>query len=176
PLADQAAGQMLSGNGEQSFDTADRLRSEMEKMFGECQSGNCPNSGELDTYLQLQKMNPGKTFSQMSRSRKFGLGNGQGESKEGEGESGKSGYAMRDGSNMQVLGNEMSSHNGDKSSSRQSSRFGKGGAAALAGGQGQSSEPDTLKGLNPVNRQSSAVSSESVIEEYNDVVENYFKT
>ena len=175
PLADQAAGQMLAGNGEQSFDTADRLRGEMEKMFGQCQSGNCPNPGELDTYLRLQKMNPGNTFGQMSRSRKFGLGQGQGEG-ESEGQSGKSGYAMRDGSNMKVLGNETSAHNSNKGSSRQSSKFGKGAGAALAGGQGQTTEPDTMKGLNPVNRQSSAVSSESVIEEYNDVVENYFKT
>ena len=176
PLADQAAGQMLAGNGEQSFDTADRLRSEMEKMFTQCESGNCPNSGELDTYLRLQKMNPGSTFAQMSRSRKFGLGSGNAQGDEGQGDSGRSGYAMVDGSNMQVLGNEMSSHNSSKGSSRQSSKFGKGGGAALAGGQGQTAEPDTLKGLNPVNRQSSAVSSESVIEEYNDVVENYFKT
>ncbi len=175
PLADQAAGQMLAGNGEQSFDTADRLRGEMEKMFSQCQSGNCPNGSELDTYLRLQKMTPGNTFGQMSRSRKFGLGRGQGEG-EGDSESGKSGYAMRDGSNMKVLGNETSSHDSNKGSSRQSSKFGKGGGAALAGGQGQTTEPDTIKGLNPVNRQSSAVSSESVIEEYNDVVENYFKT
>jgi len=176
PLAEQAAGQMLAGNGEQSFDTADRLRGEMEKMFGQCQSGNCPNAGELDNYLRLQKMTPGQTFAQMARSRKFGLGNGQGEGSEGEGQAGQSGYAMRDGSNMKVLGNETSTHNSSKGSSRQSSKFGKGVGAALAGGQGQTSEPDTIKGLNPVNRQSSAVSSESVIEEYNDVVENYFKT
>jgi hypothetical protein len=32
-----------------------------------------------------------------------------------------------------------------------------------------------LKGLNPVNRQSGANSAEAVMEEYNDVVENYFK-
>jgi hypothetical protein len=176
PLADQAAGQMLAGNGEQSYDTAERLRGEMEKMFGQCQSGNCPNADELDSYLRLQKMNPGNTFNQMARSRKFGLGQGQSEGDEGEGQSGKSGYAMTDGSNMKVLGNETSAHNSNKGSAHQSSRFGKGGGAALAGGQGQTIEPDTIKGLNPVNRQSSAVSSESVIEEYNDVVENYFKT
>jgi histone H3/H4 len=32
-----------------------------------------------------------------------------------------------------------------------------------------------MKGLNPVNRQSAANASEAVIEEYSDVVENYFK-
>ena len=60
--------------------------------------------------------------------------------------------------------------------SRQSSRFGK-GAGGLAGGAGSTDvdKSDVMKGLNPVNRQSGAVSSETVIEEYNDVVENYFK-
>ena len=33
-----------------------------------------------------------------------------------------------------------------------------------------------MKGLNPINRQSGAVSSEATIEEYNAVVESYFKT
>jgi hypothetical protein len=128
PLADQAAGHMLAGNGEQSYGTAERLRGEMEKMFGQCQSGNCPSSNELDTYLKLQNMNPGNTFGQMSRSRKFGIGKGQSKGDQGEGEAGKSGYAMRDGSNLKVLGNETSTHNGAKSGSRQSNRFGKGPA------------------------------------------------
>jgi hypothetical protein len=58
---------------------------------------------------------------------------------------------------------------------RQSSRYGR-GAGALAGqGKGQPGNPDVMKGLNPVNRQSAAVSSETVIEEYNDLVDSYFK-
>ena len=58
---------------------------------------------------------------------------------------------------------------------RQSSRFGKGAGALAGNGNGDAGQPDAMKGLNPVNRQSAAVSSETVIEEYNDVVENYFK-
>ena len=50
-------------------------------------------------------------------------------------------------------------------------------AGALAGttAAADPDKADVLKGLNPVNRQSGAVASETVIEEYNDVVENYFK-
>ena len=78
PLAEQATGEMLAGDGEQSFQLADRLRSEMEKLFGECQGGNCPSGDELDAYLRLQRMNPGNNFAQMARSRKFGFGKGHG--------------------------------------------------------------------------------------------------
>jgi len=178
PLAEQATGQMLAGNGDQSFNLADRLRSEMEKLFGECQGGNCPSSGELDSYLRLQRMNPGNNFAQMSRSRKFGSASGKGSAQgqgQGEGAMGTSGYAVMDGGRMNVMGNE-SSANRSGAASRQSSRFGK-GAGGLAGGAGSTDvdKSDVMKGLNPVNRQSGAVSSGSTIEEYNDVVENYFK-
>jgi hypothetical protein len=134
-------------------------------------------TGELDSYLRLQRMNPGNNFAQMSRSRKFGsvrarFRPGQGQ---GEGATGTSGYAVMDGGRMNVMGNE-SSANRSGPASRQSSRFGK-GAGGLAGGAGSTNvdKSDVMKGLNPVNRQSGAVSSESTIEEYNDVVENYFK-
>ena len=41
--------------------------------------------------------------------------------------------------------------------------------------KGQPGTPDVLQGLNPVNRQSDAVSSETVIQEYQDLVDSYFK-
>jgi hypothetical protein len=174
PLAQQAAGQMLAGSGDQSFALADRLRGEMEKMFGQCQGGDCPSDGELDNYLRLQKMNPGRNFAQMSRSQKFGSGMGRGsQGGKGEGQSGSSGYAMADGGAMKVMGNE--SFLTGSQSSRQSGKYGKGPGASAGGDHGEIAKTDALKGLNPVNRQSAAVSSESVIGEYNDVVENYFK-
>jgi hypothetical protein len=155
---------------------AERLRGEMEKMFGQCQGGNCPSGDELDTYLKLQSMNPNQNFAQMSRSRKFGSPSGRGRmGAQGEGVNGSSGYAMTDGSTPKVLGNESSPRTSTKAS-RTSSRLGKGTGDVAGGGNGEIGKPDTLKNLNPVNRQSGAVSSETVIEEYNDVVENYFKT
>ena len=125
--------------------------------------------------IKYQRLNPGQNFAQMSRSRKFSLGSGRGRaSGQGEGAGGTSGYAVMDGSALDVMGNETSIRNGGKTS-RQSSRFGKGAGAAAGDRRGEVGKPDVLKGLNPVNRQSGAVSSETVIEEYNDVVENYFR-
>lgn len=177
PLAQQATDQMLAGNGERSFTLADRLRSEMEKLFSECQGGNCPSGDELDNYLTLQRgMNPGRNFSQMSRSRKFGFGKGEGMGfATGDGMMGSSGYAVMDGSKLDVMGNEFAPSRGS-ATARQPSRLGK-GAGTLAGTTtaADTDKADVVKGLNPVNRQSGAVASETVIEEYNDVVESYFK-
>lgn len=120
-------------------------------------------------------MNPGNNFAQMARSRKFGFGNGRGQAGGmGEGQTGTSGYAAVDGSTLNVMGNESSIRNGN-AAARQSSRYGKGAGALAAANKGKPGNPDVMKGLNPVNRQSGAVSSETVIEEYNDLVDSYFK-
>jgi ElaB/YqjD/DUF883 family membrane-anchored ribosome-binding protein len=175
PLAQQATDRMLAGSGDQSSDLAERMRGEMEKMFSQCQGGNCPSGNELDNYLKLQQLNPNNNFAQMSRSRKFGSGLGRGRAGgQGEGQMGTSGYAMTDGPALKVLGNESSPRNGSNAS-RQSSRLGRGAGALAGNGKSEIEKSDAMKGLNPVNRQSGAVSSETVIEEYNDVVENYFK-
>ena len=87
---------------------------------------------------------------------------------------GTSGYVAVDGSTLNVMGNESSLHNGN-AAARQSSRFGKGAGTLAGGAKGEPGNPDVMKGLNPVNRQSGAVSSETVIEEYNDLVDSYFK-
>jgi len=176
PLARQATDQMLAANGERSFRLAERLRGEMEKLFSDCQGGNCPSSGELDSYLRLQRqLNGGNSFAQMSRSRNFGQVSGQGLGQQGgEGEMGSSGYAVMGPANLNLLGNELAA--GSRTASRLSDRLSKarfaqeGGAARAA-----SDKPDVLKGLNPVNRHSGAVSSEMVMEEYSDLVDSYFK-
>ena len=174
-LAAQATSKMLAVDGEEAFGLADRLRAEMAALFSQCQAGgNCPGSNELDNYLRLQRMNPNQNFAQMSRSRKFGFGFGKGRAGRGENGADASGYAMTDGSPAQVLGNESSLVNGAHAS-RQSSRFGKGAGAPPSRVAGEMERPDTIKNLNPVNRQSGAVAAETIVEQYNDVVENYFK-
>jgi hypothetical protein len=176
PLANEATSQMLAGSGDQSFQLADRLRSEMAKLFSQCQGGNCPSHGELDTYLRLQRMSPGNNFAQMAVSRKFGFASGRGEAGGmGQGTMGTSGFAAADGSNLSVLGNESFAGNAN-SAARQSSRFGHGGAGTGRGDHGEPENPDVLTGLNPVNRRSAAVSSETAIEEYNEFVDSYFKS
>jgi len=175
PLAEQATGQMLAGHGEPSYQLAERVRLEMDKLFQECQGGNCPGPNELDQYLTLQRMSPGNNFAQMSRSRKFGVPGSRGMAGEpGADESGSSGYAVMDGSALSVLGNEPAAHR-QSANSPLSNRFGHSPGAADKPATGIAGS-DVVRGLNPVNRQSGAVSSETVIEEYNDVVEHYFKT
>ena len=179
PLAGQATDRMLAGNGEQSFQLADRIRSEMEKLFGECQGGNCPGGNELDSYLSLSRgMKPGQNFSQMARSRKFGRaglpGFAQGMA-QGEGAGGSSGFAVRDSSSLNVMGNEMRASR-SSATARQSSPLGAGkGGPTTASTRLDPDKSDAMKNLNPVNRQSGSVSTEAGLDEYNDVVESYFK-
>lgn len=176
PLAERATERMLAAAGDEAYQTAERLRAEMEKLFNECQGGNCPSSGELDNYLTLQKKNPGNNFSQMARSRKFGTASGRGMGMaQGEGQMGSSGYAVIDGAQLKVLGNESSARN-SSARARDSAKQGKGQGTTLANARGTAENPDVLKNLNPVDRQSGAVSSEAGIDEYSAVVESYFKS
>jgi hypothetical protein len=174
-LARQATSEMLAANGDRSFRLAERLRGEMEKLFTDAQSGNGPSCEELDSYLRLDRgLKPGNNFAQMARSRKSGLkparrrGRGQGE--------GQSGYAMADGSKVELMGNEPQAQPGSDNG-QQSSRQGAGlGLAAPNQAATQTEQAEVLKGLKLVNRQSGAVSSETPIEEYSDVVDHYFRT
>jgi ElaB/YqjD/DUF883 family membrane-anchored ribosome-binding protein len=176
-LADQATGKMLAGEGESSFQLSDRLRSEMEKLFGECQSQGGQQQEELDTYLKLQRgMNPGRTFSQMMQSHKFG--NGQGKSQgmamgTGAGQRGTSGFAVMEGPSMGVLGNESFVSQGE---ARQTGGNGRSHEKPRPGNQNASFEkPDAVNGVKPVNRKSEAVTSESTVDQYSDIVDQYFK-
>jgi hypothetical protein len=146
----------------------------MEKLFTDAQSGNCPSCKELDGYLKLQRgLNPGKNFAQMARSRKSGMSMGRAPG-QGMGQ-GESGEAMTDGSKVDVMGNEAQAQRGN-ATARQSSRQGKGiGAPALNQAATQTDKADVVKNLSPVNRQSGAVSPETFIEEYSDLVDRYFK-
>ena len=175
-LARQATSEMLAANGDRSFRLAERLREEMEKLFTDAQqSGKCPSCEELDSYLRLNRgLKPGNNFAQMGRSQKPGLKPGPGQG-QGQGE-GDSGFAMADGSKVEVMGNEPRPQRGS-ANARQSSRQGAGlGVAELNQAVTQTAQAEVLKGLKLVNRQSGAVSSETPIEEYSDLVDHYFKT
>lgn len=178
-LARQATSRLLAGEGEPSYLAAERLRSEMEQLFQDCQGGHCPSSGELDSYLSLQRgLNPGNNFSQLSRSRKFsfssrpGFAFGQGQ---GQGMSGTSGYAVADPSKIGVLGNEFAPSRG-QASARQSSRQGRGTTDPSVSSTAEHLDPaDVVSGLNPIQRPSGAVATETLIEEYSAVVDRYFE-
>jgi len=183
PTAHQATDRMLAGDGEPSHRIAERLRADMEKLFSQCKGGNgqCPDEGELDDYLRLQLgQNPGHNFAQMGQSRKFphpgGKGAKPGTGQAGQaGQGGSSGFAMADAPAASVLGNEQAAKHGAPTSA-QSSRFGKGaGATAGQAADAQGGPADTVKALNPINRQSGAVASENVPAEYVDLVDSYFR-
>ncbi|HSI14080.1 MAG TPA: DUF4175 family protein [Chthoniobacter sp.] len=174
-LAHQTTEAMVSGNGSNGAELAENLRSEMEKIFKESEQQEGQMSNELDQYLQVQRgMNPRSSFRQMMQSRKFGSGRSKGGmSGQGEGKGGDDGYAIISGQNPNVLGNEALPSNTDK---------------ANTDGNGKNKTPpnvvkpevaldknDVVHGVNALNRESEAVQSETIIQQYSDLVEEYFK-
>lgn len=174
PLAGQATDSMLAGQGEKSLQLAERLSNEMASLFSECQSQGSQMGQEMDTYLRLQKgMNPGNSLEQMRQCRKFGLGKGFGFGVGPAGLGGNSGYLMNQPS-FDVFGNENLSSKGkqDKPSAH---GLNQGGAAAEPPDK-PFDRPDALKGFKAITRESGVVTPESLIEEYRDLVDQYFKT
>ena len=175
-LANQATNAMVSGNGSDGAELAENLRGEMEKLFKESEQQEGKMSSELDQYLQIQRgMNPRSNFRQMMQSRKFGNGKSKGGMMgQGQGEGGRDGYAIISGQNPNVLGNEALPSDSDK---------------AKSDGNGKNKTPpnvvtpevaldksDVVHGVNPLNRESEAVQSETIIQQYSDLVEEYFKS
>src|SRR5262249_775421 len=92
----------------------------------------------------------------------------------GDEASDSSGYAVMDGSKLSVLGNEVAARQ-SSSNPRDSNRAGHGAGPGDAS-SAAIARSEVLHGLNPVNRQSGVVSSEATIEEYQDLVDHYFKS
>ena len=51
-----------------------------------------------------------------------------------------------------------------------------GETSTAAGDKLQKDQPDLMKGLHPEDRKTGAISAESALEDYHDVVDEYFKT
>ncbi len=175
-LAQQATDRMLAAQGDDAFQLSDRLRSEMEKLFSECKSKGNEQSEELDAYMKLQRrLRPGNNFAQMMQSHKFGgaQGNGQKMGTSGNGARGSSGYAVMEGPSMSVMGNETFA---DKGGPRQSGGTGRSQEKSNPKNQTAAFEkPDAVKDVKPVNRKSDAVTPESTVDQYSDIVDKYFK-
>jgi hypothetical protein len=168
-LANATTREMLAGNGSNGAQLSENLRGEMEKLLSECKAKGPSMQSELDQYLKIQRgLNPGNTFNQMMQTHKFGSGY-----KPGMGEKGNGGFAVTADQNPNVLGNEALPTNSDK---------------ADIGGDGKNKAPpnaakpdvaldknDIVHGVNPVNRESEAVQSETMIQQYHDLVDQYFK-
>ena len=92
----------------------------------------------------------------------------------GTGQMGQSGYAIVSAPALDVIG-------GESFISQSAAATKKDGAKGRAENQADGEtgvtlgQADIVKNLNPVNRQSDAVVSEAVFQEYTDLVEEYFK-
>jgi len=171
-LADRATEQMLAGNGSAGSQLAGHLRGEMEKLFSESNARNGMMNDELDHYMSMQRgMQPGKNFSQMMQSHRFGQGSKSDSGMSGNG--GKDGQAIITGANANVLGGESALEN-DKDSAGHGNGKNR-TPPSTANAQPSLDKTDVVHGVNPLNRESEAVQGESAIDQYSDIVEKYFK-
>ncbi len=178
-LARQSTSQMLAGSGSKSFQLADRLRSEMESLFGECNSKGGEMQNEMDQRLSLSRSrNPGNSFKQMMQSRKFGRGSGAGlgfgMGLAGLDGDGKGGYVMSAAPTMDVHGNEtfLSQAAAASQTGQSGQGQGKPGAEGVAIA---ADKPDVIKNVKSENRQSGAIAAESMLGEYAELVDRYFR-
>ena len=170
-MANQTTAAMLAGNGSDGAQLAESLRVQMEKLFTQCNAKGAvmAMNNELDQYLSIQRgLNPGKSFKQMMQCHKFGSGFKPGMGAQGNG--GRNGYSIISGQNPNVLGNEALPGPADRTQK---------------GGNGKGQPPpkvpavtldksDVAHDVNPVNRESEAVQSETIIQQYSDLVDEYF--
>jgi len=174
-LANQATDAMVSGRGDNGSQLATRLRTEMEKLYGQSQGQGSGMNEELDRYLGLSRggngMKGGNSFQQMMQCHK--PGGGKGKSGFGQtGQGGSGGSSVITGPNANVLGNETAvSHD-----SKLPGAKGLNQAKALD----QSKVPaidksDTPQGVPAINRESGSIQNESSLEQYSDIVNEYFK-
>ncbi|EDY17795.1 hypothetical protein CfE428DRAFT_4534 [Chthoniobacter flavus Ellin428] len=169
-LANQTSREMVNGNGGGAAALAENLRSEMARLFSQCQAQDGPMSNELDQYLGFQHgMKPGMNFRQMMQCHKFGSGL---TGSMGQGYSGRNGFAIISGQNPHVLGNEALPGNAAKV---QKNGDTKGRMPQNAGQSVTLDKSDVVHDLNSVNRESEAVQSETIIQQYRGLVEEYFK-
>ena len=173
-LANKATGEMLAGNGDKGAQLAETLRGEMEKLFSKCNGKEGEMSSELDQYMSIQAGMPGKaTFKQMMQSKKFGNGRGFKPGQGQMGNGGRDGQAVYTGPNANVMGNEPRVSDANKaklngSGRNQATPDGANAPVAL-------DKADVVNGVNAVNRESGAVQGETMIEQYSEIVEKYFK-
>ena len=182
-LAEKAVNSMLIPDGQESYQLAERLRTEMRKMFNDMQQGiNEPNpymQNEFDNYLRLMLgMEPGSTFQQMCQSRRFGLGRGKGRGMgsgmAGSGGNGgpQSGYNM--GPQIGLLGNENLGNPGDKEGNGDG-KHSKGRSDGDANEVVAITQDKNSKALNSRKMTGEAVSSDNLINEYESLIDAYFE-
>lgn len=179
-LAQSATEKMLAGDGEQSALLAQRLEKDMARLFGQSRNEgqSSGQSDELDQFLKPMLSGGGaQSLGQMVECRKFGLGQSPfPRMSKSPGQGNGSGYSMNSSAQPTVMGNEQLTPKGPKKSSKTSANGSQSGEnAASAAAALRNDPPDVMTGLHPEDRKTGAISTESAVEEYHEVVDQYFK-
>ncbi|NNE93074.1 MAG: hypothetical protein HKN23_15620, partial [Verrucomicrobiales bacterium] len=176
-LADGSAKTMQAGKGDQSHGKAEHLRSEMEKLMSEC--NQCQGGGAESEFTQRLKlmrgMAAGDTFSQMAQCKKFGKGNKPGGMGEGLGGMMGTGQSQM-GENKSLLGGESmlgQRDKGDQESVNGDDNFTmrEGPLDANVDKSDVAKSADNKREIRPAK----SVTGDLLMNEYDDVVDAYFK-
>lgn len=185
-LCKDAVNNMLLPDGPESYNMAEWIRRELQKMFNDStpydSQGQVSQSlkKEFDRYLQLMlEMNPGDSFSQMCQSANFGFGQGNGQGMAGLGGNGQggssSGYSTG-GPNIGLLGNEMLNGGNEQPGGLQG---GKGRSSASPSNNNNVISTDRKKSNSNESKSSKTkgetVSPEALMGEYENLIEAYFE-
>lgn len=173
-LADRASRSMLAARQTESHDRADHLRGEMEKMMSECQACQGGMGQEFSQRLSLARsMLAGRTFDQMSMCRKAGFGLESGGMGAGSGGGLAVGRQPGGAPRRSLLGGE--SLLGQRESATASNSHAQGAespGATLAEGL---TAHGAARATPPPGGPSNSRPSDSPADEYNRVVDAYFR-
>ncbi|NQZ56345.1 MAG: hypothetical protein HRT88_02590 [Lentisphaeraceae bacterium] len=186
PLAEQALNSMLIPDGPQAYQLAERLHREMQEFFNDPTlvptEGNPYAQNEFDQYLKLMLgMPPGDTFGQMSQGLASGMGRGKGRAR-GQGSGGSAGNSQggsgfNQGPQIGLLGNEQLGRSDKESDGSGQS---KGRRAQSGNSQGKNSlvsvgNAQNSKSKNSRKVKAETLSSETLINEYDSLIDAYFE-
>jgi ElaB/YqjD/DUF883 family membrane-anchored ribosome-binding protein len=175
PLADTSAKTMLAGRGEESHDRAENLRSEMEKLMGECKNCKGGAGSEFAARLKLMRsMMAGNTFSQMGQCRKMGSGKGQGFGGMGSGGMMAMG-GTQPGQPQSLLGGESRLGHKDGGESVNASNGVAQMKAPVVSETAADAADGARTGINAETAPSSSLSGEAALDDYRGVVDAYFR-
>ena len=170
----QSSQAMVAAEGEKSHEQAANLEAEMAKLIGECKggTGECKNEG-FDKYLRLSVSKPGNSFSQMMQSLNFAPFGGNGGS--GSGMSGSMATGGRQGRSPALMGGEsmMPGAIAGKMSGGKGPGIGRGqGGGPVAKVDRNDDDSNSLTST----RQTETPDSQSILGEYQDLTDAYFRT
>ncbi|CAN5469614.1 hypothetical protein BH23VER1_BH23VER1_01150 [soil metagenome] len=180
-LANRASSVMVQGRGESSYQNAENLRQEMEKLLGEAQQaqqGEGGMAGELDQYYRLTRGGgAGQSFAQMMMSRRFRPGDlslNPGESgASGSGMSGFNSSTQSSAPNMNVMGGE--SEIASPGAAGQTPEDSRGDGTPGTTDPATIDRTDSIARTSPEGEGSAPVDGSRLIEQYRPIVEQYFR-